>query len=386
MAQTTALDRDALYYPYIHIQDANWLKATLLCFPSVRRMVPGNYEPDDSYVVREFCELIGPRKQPLVSSVDLFCDGAMKAEVNLLEKLKSNDELIRKKYSKAKTMQELGDSAEEFRLHDEKIMGSLFEYLTGGPENDALAWRTTKPRDRMHPQSTGVWLALHPALGSAILSVKAVSIAQDFGLDIVTDSSEVHQTVVTQNEEDIFETLIGRIVPQRAFSAEDNVDDLAEIVMTTTFDASKLSPKQIADLLSDGKDLRKFKNALVPIAASIPPIRDPGEREKRLREAAAEVIAEWEKYKKSLPKFALDAICESTEIKWPDVINSFFLGGGTALGLSVGAGLGIALVSYAGVKVWRKYKERTDSPYGYLNKIATIQATNHALLSLPPAF
>jgi len=26
----TALDRDALYYPYIHIRDVNWLKATLL--------------------------------------------------------------------------------------------------------------------------------------------------------------------------------------------------------------------------------------------------------------------------------------------------------------------------------------------------------------------
>jgi hypothetical protein len=386
MTQTTALDRDALYYPYIHIQDANWLKATLLCFPSVRRMVPGNYEPDDSHVVREFCELMGPRKQPLLSSVDLFTKGAMKAEANLLEKLKANDELIRKKYSKASTMQELGHSAEEFRLHDEKIMGSLCDYLTRGPENDALAWRTTQPRDRTHRRSSGMWLALHPSLGAAILSVKAVSIAQDFGLDIVTDSSGVHQTVVTQNEEDIFENLIGRIVPQRVFSAGDNVDDLAEIVMTTSFDVSKLSPKQIADLLSDGKDLRKFKNALVPIAASIPPMRDPGEREKRLKEATAEVIAEWQKYKKSLPKFALEAICESTEIKWPDVINSFFLGGGTALGLGVGAGLGIALVSYAGVKVWRKYKERTDSPYRYLNKIAALQATNHTLLSLPPAF
>lgn len=116
-------------------------------------------------------------------------------------------------------------------------------------------------------------------------------------------------------------------------------------------------------------------------------LRNPGEREKRLKQAAAEVIAEWEKYKKIIAQVCdIDAICESTEFKWLDVINSFFLGGGTALGLGVGAGLGIALVSYAGVKVWRKYKERTDSPYGYLNKIAALQATNHTLLSLPPAF
>jgi hypothetical protein len=29
-----------LYYPYIHIQDPDWLKATLLIFSQVRRMTP----------------------------------------------------------------------------------------------------------------------------------------------------------------------------------------------------------------------------------------------------------------------------------------------------------------------------------------------------------
>jgi len=385
MTETTALDRDALYYPYIHIQDANWLKATLLCFPSVRRMVPGGYEPDDSHVVREFCELMGPRNRPLLSSVNLFGKGATRAETHLLEKLKSNDELIRKKYSKAKTMEELGDSAEEFRLHDEKIMGSLCDYLTGSSENDALAWRTTQPKDRTHRRSSGMWLALHPSLGTAILSVKAVSIAEDFGLDIVTDSSRAHQAVVTQTEEDIFDDLIGRTIPNRAQSEQDTVDDLAEIVMTTSFDVSKLSPKQIADLLADGKDLRRFKDALIPFASRIPPIRDSEERKKRLKDAAAEVAKEWEKYKKSLPKFALEALLDLKDIKWPEIASSLAAGGSIA-GFSAGAGLGIGVVSYAGVKIWRKYKERTDSPYRYLNKIATLQAKNQTLLSLPPAF
>ena len=33
----------ALYYPYIHIRSENWLKATLLCVPAVKRIVPENY-------------------------------------------------------------------------------------------------------------------------------------------------------------------------------------------------------------------------------------------------------------------------------------------------------------------------------------------------------
>lgn len=384
MTGSIALDRDALYYPYIHIQDANWLKATLLCFPGVRRMIPGNYTPDDSDVIKEFCNLKGPRNEPLLSSVNLFSDGAARAENGLLEKLKANDEFIRARYSKAKTVQEYGDFAEQFRLHDEKIIEGLYIYLTQGPEENSLAWRTTAPRDRPQRLSPGSWLALHPKLGTAILSVKAVSLASDFGLDIVTDSSCAHQAIVTENEDDIFEELIGRTVAERAQSPEDQVDDLAEIVMTTSFDVSKLSPKQIADLLSDGKDLRRFKNALLPIAATIPPIRDAEERKKRLKDAAAEVIEEWEKYKKSLPKFAVEAILDTTEIKWPEVANSLAIGGGTAWGFGTGSGLGIALVSYAGLKVWRKYKERVSSPYSYLNRISKLQSKNQSFLSLPP--
>jgi hypothetical protein len=44
---SSALDRNALYYPYIHVRDVNWLKATLLCFRQVRRMVPPDFHLND---------------------------------------------------------------------------------------------------------------------------------------------------------------------------------------------------------------------------------------------------------------------------------------------------------------------------------------------------
>jgi hypothetical protein len=195
-------------------------------------MIPDNYMPEDSRVVREFCELKGPRNTPLLSSVNLFSEGATRTENNLLEKLKTNDEFIRARYSKARTIQQYGNLAEQFRLHDEKIMLGLYAYLTSGPEDDALAWRTSPPNDRPQRRIPEGWLTLHPALGSAILSVKAVALAKDFGLDIVTDSSCAHQAVVTHSEEDIFESLIGPTIPSRNRSLEDTVDDLTEIVIT----------------------------------------------------------------------------------------------------------------------------------------------------------
>lgn len=384
MGDSTALDRDALYYPYIHITDVNWLKSTLLCFPNVRRMVPSSYTPGDSDEVREFCEVIGPRGTPLLTSVNLFSPSALQAEITLLEKLQANDGFVRSHYSRASTRQQYGNSADQFLLHDEKIgFSPLHAYLVGSEGDDALAWHAAAPPDRPS-RGDGMWLATHPALGSTILAVKAIAIADELGLDIVTDSSSVHHTVVTMKEEDIFDQLIGKPARQSNPTPDDGVDDLAEIVMATNFDLSKLSAKQIAELLSDGKDLRRFKSELFPLAASIPNIKDPKEREQRLKAAANEVVEKWGKYKKSLPRFALEALVDASEVKWPDVANSLILGGSSALTIGSGIGLGIFLVSYAGLKIWRKYREASSSPYAYLNRIAKEQAKSQSFLSLPP--
>jgi hypothetical protein len=59
MTTDIALDRDALYYPYVHIADVSWLEATLLCLPGVRRMVPQSYVPGNSNDIRAFCHTPG---------------------------------------------------------------------------------------------------------------------------------------------------------------------------------------------------------------------------------------------------------------------------------------------------------------------------------------
>src|ERR1044072_1726401 len=167
-----ALDRDALYYPYIHVTDINWLKSTLLCFPNIRRMVPSGYTPNDSPEIREFCEVIGPRGTPLLTSVDLLSPGALAAERRLLETLQENDAFVRSHYCRAKTFEEYGASADQFLLHDEKIgFSPLHAYLVGTEGADALAWHAPAPVDRP-TRGNGMWLATHPRLGRAILAVK----------------------------------------------------------------------------------------------------------------------------------------------------------------------------------------------------------------------
>src|SRR5262245_56473724 len=121
MSVAVALDRDALYYPFIHITDVSWLKATLLCFPGGRRMVPQSYVPTDSDAVREFCEVEGPRGEPLLTRVDLFSPDARAAEGRLLATLEKYDSTIRSRFSERVTMKALGTD-DLYQLHDEKIV------------------------------------------------------------------------------------------------------------------------------------------------------------------------------------------------------------------------------------------------------------------------
>jgi hypothetical protein len=143
-----------------------------------------------------------------------------------------------------------------------------------------------------------------------------------------------------------------------------------------------LTALQISELLADGHDLRRFKNALVPVAASLPPITDDSERRKRLEAAAAEILNEWTKYRKSLPRFALDALGEATELKWPEIAAAGFLASPHTWW--IGAGLGVGLLTHKGTKVFRQFRDQANSPYRYLSKIAKVSARTHSTLSIAP--
>ena len=216
------------------------------------------------------------------------------------------------------------------------------------------------------------WVAVHPDLGTAIMSYITIAIARSKGLDIVTDSSSAHLAVATQDEDLVFEELMrGRYRrPRTQGEPSEKVDELVQVVMESCFDVSRLTPRQIADLLNDGKDLRAFKQALVPLAQTIPDISDLEERKKRLKAAADEVIDMWQAYRKSLPRFALDAIVNATKVEPPALFGTLASGGVSGhymLGIE-GAFL-FGFVAYAGIGAVREWRERVNSPYKYLTKI-----------------
>ena len=295
MDDVIALDRDALYYPYIHIHDVNWLKSTLLCFPSVHRILPDVYVPDgftasDSEEIKTFCRTVGARG-PLLQPCRSIHDVAPANAANELQrKIQENEVVFIEKYSHAATIAQYGGRADAFKLHDSKVSYQLIRYL----EARELAWRGPDPQ----------WITMHPKLGTAVMSTIALAIAQSDGLDIVTPSDETHYVASFSDESQIFANLLqdssASVAPPRA----DLTEDLAEIVMTTLFDVSRLTPDQISGLQKDGKDLRRFKNTVASIATQLPDIANPEMRWTRLQEASKQIVEEWNAYRKNLPRFA----------------------------------------------------------------------------------
>jgi len=339
----------------------------------VKRIVPSDFLPEDSKEVREFTQLQGTRG-PLLSRANLFSGTVTQAQKELAQKIESHSDLIVRKYSKTRTEQELGLKAGSFLIHSNKILPELADCL----RNKGLAW---EPADTSLSEPY-MWLSVHPKLGGAIMGTLAVAIAKSEGLNIVTPSDASHNGLVHSTDEDAFAGLMGDIIP-RAPQRGDLVDQLSEVVMTTTFDFSRLTPQNIADLINDGKDLREFKNALLPIVATIPDITDEAERQRRLEAAAEEVRKQWAKYRRSLPGFAVDALVEASDFKFPEIASSFITGATTLPLLGTGVGIGVALTVYAATKVIRKYRENTNGPYRFLSRIHKVGATLSAPLSAP---
>jgi hypothetical protein len=120
----------ALYYPYIHIRDVNWLKGTLLLFPQVRRMIPyGNFTPDDSPEIRAFATSIG--REPLLKPANLRHPRVVNAQLALATKLQDDakDRGFRRRYDRKAAAPEIVKDPLGFQIHARKLEPTLVDAL-----------------------------------------------------------------------------------------------------------------------------------------------------------------------------------------------------------------------------------------------------------------
>ncbi len=353
------LQRPALYYPYIHIRSEHWLKATLLCAPAVKRMVPEGYEPEDGPNILKYIEIRGPGGE-LLQNVPASSPAADVAQQRLLENLRARAKAIQRKFDKNHA-----PVPDEYWIHDAKFNSNLLRHLI---DHD-LAWPSPDPLAHGHR----AWYALHPVLGSAIMTTLGLSIAGEQKYDIVTNSTDFHETLLATEDDEIFTTLLRSGGKQKKpFATKTQArHDLGQLVINLTgINYEALRPEDIPEL-QESANFQEFSKLMRTKAQGIDLDDDPEAYREQLTQEATDIIDAWHATKTSLSHslrdvifaqvftYSVEALKEHLKRVSPNMTN-LTVAGGVAVGLLV-------------LKAWGARKEQRKSPYGYLTKLVNAQ-------------
>lgn len=359
MPATTGRLRSALYYPYIHIRNERWLKATLLCMPSVTRIVPEEYTPEDEPIVKAYTNITGPNGA-LLQSVPSFTPAAHGAQDRLLNKLREHASTIDSKYDRKHA-----PDVDQYWIHTAKFTDTLLVHLK---EHD-LAW----PSSHRNAFGHRTWYALHPTLGKAVMTTLGLSIAREQQYDIVTADGDYHEALLATKEDAIFETLLRDAISGSTTTRAQTRHELGQLVITLSgvkFDA--LLPECIPELQASPR-FQCFQRLLRCAASTIDEAEDQNEYQRQLRQEADQIITAWRDAKQDISKDLGEVLFEGVALG-ADALKTMIKGGEPAELVTLG-GLGLWRVT---TKVHRLLHRRERTQH-YLSDVLGAQ---HPVLQL----
>ncbi|MBV8810550.1 MAG: hypothetical protein JO033_17920 [Acidobacteriaceae bacterium] len=356
-------ERAALYYPYIHIRNENWLKSALLAFQKVHRIVPNRFTLSDNNVIQPYLALVDKKGNPLLDQARIYSDRVQRAQNDLFENLKKHERTLVKRYSEKRTPEEYRTGAKAFQVHRMKILNFTFsDWLV----EKKLAWNTRGVQEH----DTFDWLTMHPQMGAAIMSVLALAIAKQDGLKVVTPSPEAHNALLAGTQKQVFDRLLQvPALPDDEIGEQLVVQELCQVVLATGFDLTRLKPEDIRDIVVEGgRELRKFYGKLSSFVTHIPAGIDEKQRDDLLKAKAEEVLEDWRGCVKKLPQLqeALkDAVTDKGLEKAVDLAKDAI--GAHSFALFLGGFKGVALA--VAVKAGSKLMRAREAPYPFLNRV-----------------
>lgn len=369
-------DRDALYYPHIHIRNDGWLRNALLFFPHILRMTPEEYDLNDTDFVRELSKTKGRRDEPLVGCYPLNSSEDYQAGKRLADRLRADVSMssFKAAYGRASAAAQY-KSDSTFQIRKDKFAMPLLEVLEGA----GLVWEPTERR--RDPQ---MWRAIHPVIGEIVMSTAAAAAAEKRGLDVVTDLESSHVVTATRDAGLIYDTLLGRAAPLKKHTTG---PEIGELMLATTFDLAELHSRDYVKLAEDDDALFDLRSLLASEARRIPAMSDEDQRRKHAAEVADKIVARWEEKRKHGGQFfkklfRLDAAETSKELATnlltlalPGTAvagSAVALGAGAAtIALAAAPGLAVGLVLY-GLKTWTALGEaRATEPTRFLSRVVS---------------
>jgi hypothetical protein len=377
-------ERDALYYPYIHIRDVDWLKRTLLVFPHVVRMIPKKFTPHDDPFVLQLCKA-QTKRGALLRPAELFTPTVIQAQNdlqrNLEADLKREGPMFVARYGKAAADAMKRNPGEPgFQLHPDKLHSTgLIEFM----RSKRLAWKPEHPDDHDY-------LELHPRIGQAVLSAVAAACAADEGLEIVTDpkdedSRQLNVCLASHGRSQVYNAWIHpeeiESSPRRASARA-----ILELIGYHHCNTANVTPEGLVTLADDREALANLKSALKQMAASIPPMMNEEKFRERLEEKARETLRRWTADRANMSSVSkeifgiegfknvgdfMKKVAEkfmSPEV-WTGALSGTIVGLKTRPFLGAAAGFAIGVVVHVVTSVHRARTKEKQSVFRYLTML-----------------
>jgi hypothetical protein len=376
--KTKVVDRGALYYPFIHVRDDNWLKATLLCFPFVDRMVPKGYEVNDGDVASFFAKAAGRSGRSMLGRRDVGDPATEHARMVLLAKLTEDvrEGRVVDRFSRQAARRRYEDGDNSFQIHEYKIGSALVDFL----RTHDLAWAPTNP-----VRGNARWWAVHPVLGEAIMSTNAVALANAHDLEIVTNDGPIHQSLLGSTADTVYDVLIRQQLFGLPRPTDEKVNDLVRFVIVSGFDLEKLSLEDVAELNQSRGDLSALKSELLAQLDDVGDVPDRDAWNDLLSVRAKEVVNEWSErssLKSLVRKADAGEIADDLKGSLQEIAPSVVTGGfATALvGAVPGLVVGVIIGAVQLVMKWRQ----SQRPYRFLSRLEKKGARPRHVLECSP--
>jgi hypothetical protein len=331
----------ALYFPYIHFQDENWLKHTLLYWDGLKRIVPPGYKPHDSELVKALIS------EGFIESVDPGPYTAAVADefIPTLRELMST----RGHASRGETVaREVEANAQQASVHIQKMDERVADML----RSSGLA------------QQSGDWYAMDSGTAGYYMLCLAAHISEKQHAPMLSDSFEM-ETGGTYFQH-------SRIRSQNSQSRADAAAfTLARMVMPVPqpADLSALSVHQMIDFYRDHDTQRtQFRKAIEKVTNDAANLEDSTAVKDLLQQEKKRIKSALADQKKAIDEFGVGAAMSLMAVSVPSGLVVSALQHFDPVVTSVMGGFAVALSFIGWIAKTRQAKRKAvrDSDWHYL--------------------
>jgi hypothetical protein len=210
---------------------------------------------------------------------------------------------------------------------------------------------------------------MHPLLGSAIMTTLGLSIANEQHYDIVTDSAEFHEKLLTTSQDKIFDRILqgsdgGAEGPVTKLQARSDLGQMIVTVAGINFEA--LHPEDIPEL-QQAKAFEEFRNLIRVKSQTIDREASPEEYKQQIHREAKDIVDAWNSARSGVREGLRDVLFAQGLGHSADALRKYVshqAWDGT--GALIATGIAVGCLAF---KEWRKRRQQENSPYQYLTKI-----------------